>query len=153
MANHKGTVLITGSNGGLGSAIVKQVASEPKLSGYFGLYAVRDAPSSQNLGNILSENTAHPHEVIHMDLSDLNSVRQVAKTINARVEAETLPPIQALVLNAGFQDFGKQAWTEDGLDKTFSANYLGHWLFTLLILRSMNKDTGRIVVVGSQSHE
>ena len=66
---------------------------------------------------------------------------------------ETLPLIQALVLNAGFQDFGKQVWTEDGLDKTFSANYLGHWLFTLLILRSMNKDTGRIVVVGSQSHE
>jgi NAD(P)-dependent dehydrogenase (short-subunit alcohol dehydrogenase family) len=58
-----------------------------------------------------------------------------------------------LILNAGFQDFGKQSWTDDGFDVTFAANYLGHWLPTLLLLKSMNKEAGRIIVIGSQSHE
>ena len=67
--------------------------------------------------------------------------------------AEIIPPICVLILNAGFQDFGKQIWTDDGLDVTFTANYLGHWLLTLLLLQSLDKDSGRIIVVGSQSHE
>ena len=50
-------------------------------------------------------------------------------------------------------DFGKQSWTDDGFDVTFAANYLGHWLLTLLLLESMNKEAGRIIVIGSQSHE
>ncbi|KAL1850647.1 hypothetical protein Daus18300_012858 [Diaporthe australafricana] len=58
-----------------------------------------------------------------------------------------------MILNAGFQDFGKQVWTGDGLDMTFSANYLGHWLLTLLLLKSMDKEAGRIVLVGSQAHD
>jgi len=56
-------------------------------------------------------------------------------------------------LNAGFQDFGKQSWTDDGLDTTFAANYLGHWLLTLLLLTSIDKEAGRIIVIGSYGHE
>ena len=73
--------------------------------------------------------------------------------VQARISAGTIPPIRALILNAGFQDFGKQSWTDDGLDTTFAANYLGHWLLTLLLLESLDKENGRIVVIGSQSHE
>lgn len=65
------------------------------------------------------------------------------------------------MLNAGFQDFGKQQWVQvldddddnKGIDVTFAANYLGHWLLVLLLLESMDKEHGRIVVIGSQSHE
>jgi NAD(P)-dependent dehydrogenase (short-subunit alcohol dehydrogenase family) len=67
----------------------------------------------------------------------------------ARVSAGQIPPIRALILNAGFLDFGKQSWTDDGLDVTFAANYLGHWLLTLLLLRSMDKKAGQIIVIGS----
>ena len=70
-----------------------------------------------------------------------------------RVSAGEIPPIRALILNAGFQDFGKQSWTDNKLDTTFAANYLGHWLLTLLLLQSMDKEAGRIVLVGSQAHE
>ena len=73
--------------------------------------------------------------------------------IQARVSAGEIPPIRALILNAGFQDFGKQSWTDDGLDTTFAANYLGHWLLTLLLLTSIDKEAGRIIVIGSYGHE
>ncbi|KAI0903182.1 putative short-chain dehydrogenase [Ustulina deusta] len=153
MSAAKGTVVVTGANGGLGSSIVKQIASQPNLKGYHGLYAVREADSASSLKTILSETPSHSHDVVSLDLNDLSSVRGVAEALNARVVAGSLPPIQVLILNAGFQDFGKQVWTRDGLDMTFSTNYLGHWLLALLLLKSMNKESGRIVVIGSQSHD
>lgn len=58
-----------------------------------------------------------------------------------------------MILNAGFHDFGNQSFTEDGLDIVFAANYLGHWLLTLLLLKSIDRAAGRIVVVGSQAHD
>lgn len=64
-----------------------------------------------------------------------------------------IPPIRALVLNAGFQDFGNQSWTDDGLDTNFATNYLGHWLLTLLLLGSVDREAGRIIIIGSQSHK
>jgi len=70
-----------------------------------------------------------------------------------RVSNGEIPPIRALILNAGFLDFGKQSWTQDGLDVTFAANYLGHWLLTLLLLKNIDREAGRIVILGSQSHE
>lgn len=71
----------------------------------------------------------------------------------SRVAARELPPIRVLILNAGSQDFGQQTWTGDGFDTTFASNYLGHWLLTLLLLQSIDKENGRIIVIGSQSHE
>ncbi|KAI8958100.1 putative short-chain dehydrogenase [Daldinia sp. FL1419] len=149
----KGTVLVTGANGGLGCAIASQLASQAEFSSCYGLYTVRDANLAPSLRSVLSENPSHAHGVISLDLTNLDSVHEVARTINTRVAEGTIPPIQALILNAGFQDFGKQLWTDDGFDVTFSANYLGHWLLTMLLLGSMNKDSGRIVVIGSQSHD
>lgn len=153
MTEWKGTVLITGANGGLGAAMVEQIESEPSLAAYRGLYTVRESNSASTLKQILSKTPSRPHDIIDLDLSDPNSVRRTAEIINAGVAAGTYLPIELLILNAGFQDFGKQAWTPDGLDKTFTANYLGHWLLTLLLLRSIDKDSGRIVVIGSQAHE
>lgn len=153
MSSMKGSILVTGTNGGLGSAIVKQIANSPELSRYHGLYTVRDAQRAPVVTSILTRTPFHSHELCSLDLTDLDNVRHLAQDVNARIAAGTLPPIRALILNAGLQDFGHQSWTEDGLDKIFSANYLGHWLLTLLLLQSMDKDSGRIVVVGSESHE
>ncbi|KAI1777354.1 putative short-chain dehydrogenase [Hypoxylon cercidicola] len=128
----KGTVLVTGANGGLGSAIVEQLASQPKFANYHGLYAVRDAKLAPSVKSLLSQNPSHSYDAVSLDLANLDST---------------------LILNAGFQDFGKQVWTDDGLNMTFSANYLGHWLLTLLLLKSMNKESGRIVIVGSHPYD
>ncbi|RWA11141.1 hypothetical protein EKO27_g3952 [Xylaria grammica] len=156
MAATKGSILVTGANGGLGSAIAEHIAKKPELSTYHGLYTVRDAASAPALASALAHGgSSHPHEhdVISLDLTKLDNVRQVANHINGRVSAGQIPPIKALILAAGHQDFGKQTWTGDGFDTTFASNYLGHWLLTLMLLQSMDKTASRIVIIGSWSHK
>ncbi|TVY78299.1 Short-chain dehydrogenase TIC 32-like chloroplastic protein [Lachnellula suecica] len=153
MAAAKGTIIVTGANGGLGSGIVRQIVSEPEHAAYHGIYLVRDVVSAAGLHSVLASNSSHTHDILSMDLTDMDSVRQTASVINSRVSLGQIPSIKALILNAGYQDFGKQTWTKDGLDTTFSANYLGHWLMTLMLLESMDKGSGRIVLVGSQAHD
>ena len=83
MGTTKGTILVTGANGGLGSAIAEQIASESKLSVYHGLYTVRDATSAPTLASALARGTSsHPHDVLSLDLTKLDDVRQVAEGIN-----------------------------------------------------------------------
>lgn len=159
---------VTGANGGLGSAITRQIVNSPELAEYHGLYTVRSSSSGAQLSTLLAQagsasanaTTApgreqfHTHDVITLDLTSQRRIRDAALNINARVATGDIPPIRALVLNAGFQDFGKQKWVDDdGLDVTFASNYLGHWLLVLLLLKSMDREHGRIVVVGSQAHE
>ncbi|KAI1352976.1 putative short-chain dehydrogenase [Xylaria sp. FL0043] len=149
----KGAILVTGANGGLGSAIVEQIVSKPELSAYYGLYTVRNTTQTPALTSALEHGSTHVHHILALDLTNLDNVRAVAEEIKVRISAGEIPPIRALILNAGFQDFGKQSWTSDGLDTTFAANYLGHWLLTLLLLGSMDKEAGRIIVIGSQAHD
>ncbi|ROW17426.1 hypothetical protein VPNG_00983 [Cytospora leucostoma] len=155
MASSKGTILVTGANGGLGSAIAQQIASRPEFAAYHGLYTVRDAMSetATALDSALRRSVLHSYDILPLDLAQLDRVRETARSINDRVFAGEIPPIRALILNAGLQNYGRQVWTTDGLDMTFSANYLGHWLLTLLLLKSIDKASGRIVVVGSQVHD
>lgn len=159
---------MTGASGGLGSATARQIATSTELAEYHGLYTVRSSSSGAHVSKLLAQAGAaskkvaavpgrqrpHTHEVLAIDLTSQRSIRGAATAINARTAAGDIPPIRALVLNAGFQDFGKQQWVGDhGVDVTFAANYLGHWLLVLLLLESMDREHGRIVVVGSQAHE
>jgi NAD(P)-dependent dehydrogenase (short-subunit alcohol dehydrogenase family) len=158
----KGTILLTGANGSLGSKMASQIASTPELAAYHGLYAVRDAQNAPVLRSALAArqqqqqrdaSPSHAHDIISLDLTDLSSVRAVAGDINARVTEGEIPPIRALVLNAGYLEFTAQTWTAGGFDVTFASNYLGHWLLTLLLLGSMDREEGRVVVVGSEAHD
>ncbi|CAG8956084.1 hypothetical protein HYFRA_00011868 [Hymenoscyphus fraxineus] len=145
----KGTIVLTGANGGLGSAIAQQIAFTPEYASYHGIYTVRNSTTT----SVFDSSTAHSHDVVSLDLSDLDSVRRTAEAINIRVSTGQIPPIRALILNAGFMGFSKQFWNKDGLDVTFCVNYLGHWLLTLLLLKSMDKESGRIILISSQAHD
>lgn len=151
----KGTVLLTGANGGLGLAVVRKIVSRPELAAYHGLYAVRDSSSSHRLRSVLGDATVgpHPHDIISLDLTHLDTVRDIATTINARVAAGEIPPIRVLILNAAYLEFEEQTWTTEGFDTSFAATYLGHWLLTLMLLQSMDRNYGRILVIGSSAHE
>lgn len=156
----KGTILVTGANGGLGSAIVSQIIKTPSLADeYHGLYTVRSAKSAQAVSAILARKSRpqqqqHPqHELVDLDLSSLASVRRTAGEINRRVKAGEIPPIRALILNAAWQEYTTGTRTGDGFDMAFQVNYLAHFLLTLLLLQSMDRRDGRIVVLGSWSHE
>lgn len=157
MAVSKGTIVVTGANGGLGSAIVSKIVSTPELAAYHGLYTVRNASTASALHSMLQSAikaaSPHPHDILSLDLARLADVRKVAGAINERVAVGELPPIRALVLNAGYQEYLQQSFNEDGFDLSFAANYLGHWLLTLMLLKSMDRERGRVIVVGSWAHK
>ncbi|KAI1374795.1 NAD(P)-binding protein [Hypoxylon crocopeplum] len=156
MAPTKGSILVTGTNGGLGSAIIKQILSRSSLAqDYHGLYTVRKVESADDAKKALrgADKAKHYYDLISLDLSSLDSVRKVAADINARVTKGEIPPIQALVLAAAYQEHSSQVFTKDGFDMTFQSTYLSHFLLTLLLLQSMDKEKGRIVVLGSWTHD
>lgn len=154
-ATPKGTILVTGANGELGSAIARHLASSPGLTEYHGLFTVRDASAPKSLWSALGVSpspTGHgPENILTLDLSSLSDVRKVAGTINKQVQEAKIPPLRAIVLTAGFCEFQTQTWTEDGFDMSFAASYLGHWLLVVLLLKSMDRNCGRIVVIGSDA--
>jgi NAD(P)-dependent dehydrogenase (short-subunit alcohol dehydrogenase family) len=160
MSQSKGSILVTGANGYFGSAIAAKIASSAKFSAYHGLYTVRDASKpSANLDSALARaarsasSFPHPHEKVSIDLSRLDSVRAAAADINQKVAAGELPRIRAIVLNAAVEEYEVQTWNEDGLDMSFAANYLGHWLLMLLLLQSMDTKMGRVIWIASWSHK
>ncbi|PQE32203.1 short-chain protein [Rutstroemia sp. NJR-2017a WRK4] len=145
-----GTILVTGANGGIGSAIVSQIFASPELALYHGIYTVRD-PTASPLS--VPEKHTHEYETLPLDLNDLAGIREIAATINKKVADGEIPPIRALILNAGYQELDAQRFTKDGFATVFTANYLGHWLLVLLLLQSMDRERGRIVVLGSKAHD
>lgn len=153
MAIPKGTIVLTGANGGLGSAVVSQIATSQELrESYHGMYTVRNTASANSLDAALASRV-HSHEKVALDLSDLSSVRKVAADINKRVAAGTIPRIHALILNAGFEEFTTDTHTQDGFDMAFAANYLGHWLLKMLLLQSMDLQVGRVLWISSWVHK
>lgn len=99
-----GTILLTGANGGLGSAIVTEIVKSPDLAAYHGVYTVRNAASAPQLKQALAGAKSHKHDIVDLDLSTLASVRNAAGDVNRRVAAGEWPPIRALILNAAYQD-------------------------------------------------
>lgn len=152
----KGTIVVTGANGTLGSAMAAKIASSTEFASYHGLYTVRDADAATTLRAAIQSGKVsqqHPHDVLSLDLSSLANVREVAAAINARVAAGEIPPIRALILNAGYLEFLEQTWSVDGFDMSFAVNYLGHWLLAMLLLQSMDRESGKIVLLTSEAHE
>lgn len=155
----KGTVLITGANGGLGSAFVEQFQKSPYASECRGIYTVRDASKAADLQRVLSRApSSSVHEVVELDLGSLEKVREVAGEINRKVADGTWEPIRTLVLNAVFQEANNdtlvpRSRTQDGFESAFGINYLANYLLTLMLLQSMDRDAGRIVVVSSWTHD
>lgn len=112
----KGTVVVTGANGSLGSTMASQIASTPKLAAYHGLYVVRGAKAAPVLRAALTQQhgagrttattaSPHAHNIISVNLADLDSVHAVAAGINAWVAIGKIPPVHTLVLNAGYLKF------------------------------------------------
>lgn len=150
----RGTILITGANGGLGVAMVRELLSRPDLANhYHGIYPVREASFATRLRSALKTRSEHSNEILSLDLTRLDDVRRIASDINMRISSGLIPPIRALILNAAFLEFEEQTWTQEGYDMAFASAYLGHWLLTLLLLQSLDRESGRILVIGSSAHE
>ncbi|KAH7304301.1 putative short-chain dehydrogenase [Stachybotrys elegans] len=150
MSTNKETVVLTGANGGLGIAILQNLVSRPDCHA---IYAVRGDASAASVRAALGPFRHHSHDILSLELNHLPSVRETAAAINAKVAAGEIPPIKALILNAACREVPGQELTDSGLDAAFATNYLGHWLLALLLLGSMDRKHGRIIVVSGWVHD
>ncbi|KYK58641.1 hypothetical protein DCS_05658 [Drechmeria coniospora] len=151
----KGSILVTGANGGLGSAIVAHILKTPDLaSNYTGLYSVRKEATAARLRSALQHAPpAYKHETFEMDLGSVASVKSAAADVNAKVASGQLPPIRALILNAGFQEHDTLTMTGDGFDMTWQVNFLSNLILSLSLMQSMDREHGRILILGSWMHD
>ncbi|MDJ0753600.1 MAG: SDR family NAD(P)-dependent oxidoreductase [Ardenticatenaceae bacterium] len=144
--NPQQTVIITGGNSGLGYACAENLA---KNKTWHIVLAVRDLRKGKEAIKRLQKSTGNSAvSQLQVDLASLDSVRQFAISL-----AEShLPPLKALVNNAGLQVYGDTRLTEEGFEMTFGVNHLGPYLLTHLLLKQM-VPPGRIVFVSSGTHD
>jgi NAD(P)-dependent dehydrogenase (short-subunit alcohol dehydrogenase family) len=139
------TILVTGGTSGLGFHCALDIAKQHPE--YKIIIASRTDPkfSASLINNTLGQKNV---EYLPLNLSSLANVRSFAK----EWDSKNYPPIQALVLNAGVQFPDGIGFTEDGLEKTFAINHVGHaLLFHLLYPHLANK--ARVVITSSGTHD
>lgn len=141
-------VVVTGGNAGLGYECARSIAASDW--GWSVVLAVRDPEKGERAALRIAEETGNPSvEVARLDLSSLSSVRAFGQGFISR---EDLPPLRAIVCNAGLQVVGGTSYTEDGFETTFGVNHLGHFLLVNLLLKRLAAPA-RIVFVSSGTHD
>ena len=136
------TALITGANSGLGLRTAQVLAGK----GAHVLLACRSPERGEEaLRSVTAAATGTAPELVELDLSDLESVRQAT----ASVRELTGESLDVLVNNAGVMATPKGT-TEDGFEIQFGTNHLGHAALTWLLLPALRNGTGaRVVTVSS----
>ncbi len=138
MASARSTVIVTGGTSGLGRECARALVTDPELQ------VVITSRDPGRVESAAASIGAHP---MVLDLASLASVR----TFTRELVAAGLPPLQAVVCNAGLQ-FTHRARTEDGVEATFGINHLGH-LALVEGLLSCLEAPARIVFVSSGTHD
>lgn len=145
MSNYTSSIIVTGGTNGMGYhcsyAIAKQCPNTLVV------IASRTEPSNAaaSINSSLSQSNV---KYMSLDLSTLSKVRDFA----SRWTAARYPPIQALVLNAAGQWPGSIEYTDDGIEKNFGVNHVGHALLVHLLVPKLTADA-RIAIVSSGVHD
>ena len=125
--------LITGATNGLGLATAQAAAA----AGATLVLPARRVERAEEL----NQEWGGRHEVLHLDLASLSSVRTAAASITGDIDV--------LVNNAGVVTRRREE-TEDGFEKMIGTNFLGPFAFTNLLLPQVRD---RVVIVGSDAHQ
>ncbi|KAL2621679.1 hypothetical protein R1flu_001884 [Riccia fluitans] len=137
--------IVTGGTSGVGLETARVLA----LRGAYVFIAARNYEKYVTVKQkILDGNPEAQIDYLEMDLANLASVRKAAAEFLA-----TKLPLNILINNAGIMMTPYRLST-DGIEMQFATNYLGHWLFTNLLLGKMKESAetgiqGRIVNVAS----
>ena len=142
------TVVITGANVGIGFATAKFLAARPDC--HVVLACRNESKASAAIDAIRGELSYAPVSFAPLDLFSLASVRALPSTLTAM----QIPPIAGLILNAGGINMKTRVleFTEDGFERTFQLNFLGHFLLANLLIERMTPPA-RIVFVSSDIHD
>jgi NAD(P)-dependent dehydrogenase (short-subunit alcohol dehydrogenase family) len=138
------TVLVTGANSGLGLRTAEALAAR----GAHVLMGCRDATRGEAARSEVATSATGPApEVVPLDLADLGSVRDAARSV-----ADAVERLDVLVNNAGVMAMPLRR-TADGLELQFATNHLGHYALTGLLLPVLLRANGpRVVTVSSNVH-
>lgn len=95
------------------------------------------------------QSTNNPHiSPMVLDVSSTASIKYFAEQF---IKA-TIPPLHAIVCNAGAGFAKGTQVTADGVEATFGVNHLGHFLLVRLLLNQI-EEQGRIIIVSSDTHD
>jgi NAD(P)-dependent dehydrogenase (short-subunit alcohol dehydrogenase family) len=140
------TILITGSNTGIGAAAAVSMARPDRRL----LLACRSEAKARPVLDRIAA-AGGKGEFVELDLGDLAKAHEAATRLAAREEK-----IDLLIENAGLA--GKRGVTRDGWELAFGTNHLGHFAFTMPLLPLLERGAwgeagvGRVIVVSSGSH-
>ena len=139
------TVLITGANSGIGY----QAALELARHGAHVIMACRnEAKGRAALERLLREAPGASAELVQLDMASLASIRAFAAAFIGRGLA-----LDLLINNAGVMALPKREVTEDGFERQFGTNHLGHFALTGLLLPALlAAPAPRVVTVASLAH-
>lgn len=139
-------VLITGGTGSLGSATVRALAR--RYDGWHAVVTGRDLARTASRAGALAARSGLPVTPLELDLESLDAVRAFVRDWPGR----GLPPLHALVCNAGTMVVTGTHRTADGYEVTFAVNHLAHVMLAEL-LRPHLAEPARIVFVSSDTHD
>ena len=136
-------IVVTGANTGIGRSTAQQLAAR----GASLVLACRSEARTRPVLEAIRAAGDGDAQFVWLDLGDLASVRTAAAEI-----AGFGRPIDVLLNSAGVA--GHRGVTRDGFELTFGTNHLGHFLLTMLLMRSLEASTqrARVVNVSSQAH-
>lgn len=136
------TALITGANSGIGYRAALELARH----GAHVLLGVRSrAKGDAALAMLQQEAPGASAEVAELDVASLASIRRFVQGFSR--------PLDVLVNNAGTMALPKREMTEDGFERQFGTNHLGHFALTgLLMPQLLQASSPRVVTVSSLAH-
>ncbi|MBO1328438.1 SDR family oxidoreductase [Acetobacter suratthaniensis] len=140
---HGRTALVTGGNSGLGLEVARGLARR----GARLLLPVRDTARGQQAVAALTASCPQAHiTLLALDLASLESVSACARAV-----AEQTNTLDFLINNAGVMAPAHRLETQDGFERQFGVNHLGHFALTAALrpLLQAARGGGTVVTVAS----
>ena len=139
------SILVTGANSGIGY----RAALEFARHGAHVVAACRSQEKADNTAERLRREAAGASvDAAVIDLASLQSVRTFAEGF-----AAAGAPLDVLVNNAGVMALPSRQLTEDGFERQFGTNHLGHFALTGLLMPVLRKaERSRVVTIASLAH-
>lgn len=137
--------MVTGATSGLGEVTTRALAAKGATVIVHG----RDLVKSETTVRNIKEQTGNSNvEFMLADFSVLSDIHHLAKQFMSRYQR-----LKVLVNNAG-AFFYKRQESVDGIEMTFTVNYLSHFLLTNLLLDTLKASApSRIINVSSGIHK
>lgn len=148
------TVVITGGNSGLGFGCANAILMSPDGAPWHVILACRDKGRARAAVEQLASGAGVMGQVeaMSLDLASLASVRVFANELKKRLSSGLIPPLHAVVCNAGVNPLNTKTVTVDWFESAFGINHLGHFLLVNELLPSL-QSPARVVVVASGVHD